>query len=275
MLARAEVHADRLMAIPSPNVYGHLDGIPGIEPAYQLPVVWIEPKDKAHALGMGYQVADCVSIVATHLTRVVRQVLDELLRHEDVHALQERLTALSPKLAAALEKACPAHIQHAVYKQLLREGVSLKDIVPIATALVDSSEATKDPILLTAEVRCALRRQICFALLGTQAEIKAFTLGNQLEQLLVGALNSARHGNKKVALDNFPVDPNLLGQLQEHMSHARDLMKQQGTPPVMLVSPQLRPLLARYARLFAAGLAVLSFNEIPEGKELKVLGSLG
>ncbi|MGE8396047.1 MAG: FHIPEP family type III secretion protein, partial [Comamonas sp.] len=78
IIARAEVHADKLMAIPSPNVYGQLDGIPGIEPAYQLPVTWIDPKDKAHALGMGYQVADCVSIVATHMTRVVRGVLDEL-----------------------------------------------------------------------------------------------------------------------------------------------------------------------------------------------------
>lgn len=275
VVAKAEVHADRLMAIPSPHVYGQLDGIPGIEPAYQLPVTWIEPKDKAHALGMGYQVADCVSIVATHLTRVVRNHLDELIRFEDVHAMSERLTALSPKLAAALEKACPAPLQHTVYKQLLREGVSLKDIVLIATALVDSAEATKDPILLAAEVRCALRRQIVNSTVGSVPEIQAFTLGNSLEQLLLGALNTARHTNKKVALDNFPVDPNLLGQLQEHMSHARDLMKQQATAPVLLVTPQLRPLLARYARLFAQGLQVLSFNEVPEGKELKVLGTVG
>jgi flagellar biosynthesis protein FlhA len=128
-----------------------------------------------------------------------------------------------------------------VYKQLLREGVSLKDIVLIATALVDSAEATKDPILLAAEVRCALRRQIVNSTVGSVPEIQAFTLGNSLEQLLLGALNSARHTNKKVALDNFPVDPNLLGQLQEHMSHARDLMKQQATAPVLLVTPQLRP----------------------------------
>ena len=271
IVAKAEVHADKLMAIPSPHVYGQLDGIPGIEPAYQLPVTWIDPKDKAHALGMGYQVADCVSIVATHVTRVVRQHLDELIRHDDVHALHERLNALSPKLAAALEKACPAQLQHAVFKQLLREGVALKDIVQIATALLDSIDTTKDPILLTAEVRCALRRQ----LVSTAPEIKAFTLGTELEQLLLGALSSARHTNKKVPLDNYPVDPSLLGQLQEHMAHARDLMKQQATAPILLVTPQLRPLLARYARLFAQGLQVLSFNEVPEGKELKVLGTVG
>ena len=206
---------------------------------------------------------------------MVRQHLDELIRHEDVHAMHERLTALSPKLATALEKACPAQLQHTVFKQLLREGIALKDIVLIATALVDSADTTKDPILLTAEVRCALRRQIVSGAVGTAAEIKAFTLGNELEQLLLGALNTARHTNKKVPLDNYPVDPNLLGQLQEHMAHARDLMKQQATAPLLLVTPQLRPLLARYARLFAQGLQVLSFNEVPEGKELKVLGTVG
>ena len=148
-------------------------------------------------------------------------------------------------------------------------------MVLIATALLDSVESTKDPILLAAEVRCALRRQILNSVVGPVPEIKAFTLSPELEQLLLGALNTARHANKKVLLDSFPVDPNLLGQLQNHMQHARDLMKQQGTPPVLLVTPQLRPLLARYARLFAAQLAVLSFNEIPEGKELKVLGTMG
>ena len=158
-----------------------------------------------------------------------------------------------------------------MFKQLLREGVALKDIVQIATALLDSIDTTKDPILLTAEVRCALRRQ----LVSTAPEIKAFTLGTELEQLLLGALSSARHTNKKVPLDNYPVDPSLLGQLQEHMAHARDLMKQQATAPILLVTPQLRPLLARYARLFAQGLQVLSFNEVPEGKELKVLGTVG
>lgn len=206
---------------------------------------------------------------------MARAHLDELIRHEDVHAMGERLAVFSPKLAAALEKACPPQLQHAVFKHLLRENVSLKDVVQIATALVDSAEVTKDPILLAAEVRCALRRQICHSLIGAQAEIKAFTLGTELEQLLLGALSSARQANKKVTLDSFAVDPHLLAQLQTHMQHARDLMKQQASAPILLVTPQLRPLLARYARLFANGLTVLSFNEVPEGKELKVLGSMG
>jgi flagellar biosynthesis protein FlhA len=106
VVAKAEVHADRLMAIPSPHVYGQLDGIPGIEPAYQLPVTWIDPKDKAHALGMGYQV-DCVSIVATHLTRVVRSHLDELIRHEDVHAMANALRPCRPSWPPRWKRPAP------------------------------------------------------------------------------------------------------------------------------------------------------------------------
>ncbi|HEX3141564.1 MAG TPA: flagellar biosynthesis protein FlhA [Rhizobacter sp.] len=275
VIARSEIFTDRLMAIASPTVYGQLDGIPGVEPAYGLPVTWITPEDKAHALGMGYQVADSVGVVATHLTRVVREHLAEVIHHEDVHALQERLAAMAPKLAGALEKAVPASLQLKVLRTLLAEGVSIKDIVQIATALVDNAEATKDPLLLAAEVRCALRRQIVNAIAGAQTELRAFTLTGELEHLLLGALNTARHGGKKVALDNFPVEPGVLTQLQTHMAQARDHMKQLAAAPTLLVAPQIRPLLARYARLFAPGLAVLSFNEVPDGKELKVVGTLG
>src|SRR6185436_7613133 len=102
VVAQAEVFADRLMAIPSPNVYGPVDGVPGVEPAYGMPITWIAPDDKAHALGLGYQVVEAPSVIATHVSRVVREHLNELLRHEDVPALIERLSAQAPKLAAAL-----------------------------------------------------------------------------------------------------------------------------------------------------------------------------
>jgi flagellar biosynthesis protein FlhA len=274
VIAQAEVFADKLMALPSPKVYGQLDGIPGLEPAYGMPVTWIDPDQKAHALGLGYQVVEAASVLTTHLSKLIRDHLPELLRHEDVPALLERLTALSPKLAAALEKALTHTQLLKVFRALLAESVSLKDIVPIATTLVDASEATKDPILLAAEVRCALRRQIVSGLIGNKPEMKAFNLGGELENMLLGSLNQARQGGK-VALDNYPIDPNLLSQLQANMPMAREQMKQQATPPLLIVMPQIRPLLARYARLFAPGLHVLSYNEIPEQREVSVIGTIG
>ncbi|MEF7615629.1 flagellar biosynthesis protein FlhA [Aquincola sp. MAHUQ-54] len=274
-IAQAEVHADRLMAIPGPQVFGEVDGAPGIDPAYGLPVTWIDPDDKAHALGLGYQVVEPASVIATHVAKLVRDHLPEIIRHEDVPALMERLGAQAPKLAAALDKALNHSQLLKVFRVLLAEGVSLKDIVPIATTLLENAETTKDPILLAAEVRCTLRRQIVAGLVGPTAPMNAFNLSGELENLLLGALNQARAGGAKVALDNYPVDPKLLSQLQTHMPIARDQMKQQAATPMLLVMPQVRPLLARYARLFAPGLAVLSYNEIPEQREVNVVGSLG
>ncbi|HJV02662.1 MAG TPA: flagellar biosynthesis protein FlhA [Burkholderiaceae bacterium] len=274
VVAQAEVFPDRLMAIPSPNVYGQIDGIPGVEPAYGMPVTWIEQGEKANALGLGYQVVEAPSAIATHLSKLIREYLPELFRHEDVPAMMDRLTALSPKLAAALDKALTHTQLLRVFRVLLAENVSLKDIVPIATTLVDSSETTKDPILLAAEVRCALRRQIVTGLFGQRTEMQAFNLGGELENMLLGSLNQARQGGK-VVLDNYPIDPHLLAQLQVNMPVAREQMKQQATPPLLLVLPQIRPLLARYARLFAPGLHVLSYNEIPENREVSIIGTVG
>ncbi|NVD99503.1 flagellar biosynthesis protein FlhA [Massilia sp. BJB1822] len=273
-VAQSEVFADRLMAIPSPTVYGQIDGIPGVEPAYGMPVTWIEPDAKANALGLGYQVVEPPSAIATHVSKLIREYLPELFRHDDVAAIMERLTALSPKLGGALDKALTHTQLLRVFRVLLAENVSLKDIVPIATTLLDSSETTKDPILLAAEVRCALRRQIVAGLFGQKNEMLAFNLGGELENMLLGSLNQARQSGK-VALDNFPIDPHLLQQLQVNMPVAREQMKQQATPPLLLVLPQIRPLLARYARLFAPGLHVLSYNEVPENREVSIIGTVG
>jgi flagellar biosynthesis protein FlhA len=276
VVAEGEVQPECLMAIPSPNVYGELDGIPGIEPAFGMAITWIEPDQKAHALGQGYQVVEVASAIATHTSKIAREYMSELFRHEDVPAMMERLTALSPKLAGALDKALTHTQLLRVFRVLLAEHVSLKDIVVIATTLLDSSETTKDPILLAAEVRCALRRQIVSGLYGKKKDMPAFNLSGELENMLLGSLNQARQANGgKVALDNYPIDPQLLSQLQLNMPVAREQMKQQHTPPLLLVLPQVRPLLARYARLFAPGLHVLSYNEIPENREVSIVGTVG
>ncbi|WP_280954813.1 FHIPEP family type III secretion protein [Paludibacterium denitrificans] len=99
-------------------------------------------------------------------------------------------------------------------------------------------------------------------------------MSEELENMLLGALSRAQQLGK-VILDNFALDPQLLQQLQLNMPVIREQMKQQTTPPVLLVTPQIRPILARYARLFAPGLHVLSYNEIPERKDVAIIGTLG
>jgi flagellar biosynthesis protein FlhA len=109
VVAEGEVHPEHLMAIPSPNVYGELDGIPGLEPAFGMAVTWIAPDQKGHALGLGYQVVEVPSVIATHCSKIIRDHLHELFRHEDVPALMERLNALSPKLSRRAGKGAEPH----------------------------------------------------------------------------------------------------------------------------------------------------------------------
>ncbi|AKP33126.1 flagellar biosynthesis protein FlhA [Yersinia aleksiciae] len=272
-VAGGEVHIDKLMAIPTAEQYGEVDGILTIDPTYGLAVVWIEPQDKPNALNFGYQIVDCASVVATHVNKVVRDNLSELFNYDDITQLHQRLESLSPRLAEDLAAALNFSQLLKVYRQLLIENVSLKDIVTIATTLVESANVTKDALLLTADVRYALRTGIVNGINGDDKNLAVYTINHELENMLLGSLNQAQQAGK-VVLDNFPVDPNILTQLQQNMPIIKEQMKAENHQPILLVTPQLRPLVARYARLFCDGLNVLSYNEVPDDMALNVIGTL-
>ncbi|ROQ25859.1 flagellar biosynthesis protein FlhA [Gallaecimonas pentaromativorans] len=274
MVSQGEVDPERLMAIQNGDVYGKLDGELTIEPAYQMDAVLIAVDQKAKALNLGYSVVDSATVIATHLGKVMREHLEEIFSHDDVIALGDRLKSHSEKLFDSLNAQLTPIQQLRVYRQLLADQVSLMDIRTIATTLVDSCELTKDPILLAADVRYALRRSLIKAAVGDKEQLVTMTLDDKLEQTLLKALNQAQAGGK-VALDSFPIEPSLLGKLQQVMPQLKDEMQRQGHSPVLLVTPQLRPLLARYARTFARGLKVLSYNEVPEKMHIDVVGTLG
>ncbi len=270
--AEGEVPADRLMALPSSETYGEIDGVLGTDPAYGMPVTWIQPAQKAKALNLGYQVIDTASVIATHVNKTVRNYIPELFNYDDITYLHNRLGSMAPRLAEDLGAALNYGQLLKVYRQLLTEGVSLRDIVTVATVLVTASVNTKDPILLTSDVRLAMRRSITQSL-ARHRELSVYTLNNELENLLLSVVNQAQQGGK-TSLDSVPVDPNMLSQFQTNMPQIQEQMKAAGKEPVLLVAPLLRPLLSRYARLFAPGLQVLSYNEVPDELELKILGSL-
>ncbi|MGZ0750863.1 flagellar biosynthesis protein FlhA [Kluyvera sichuanensis] len=272
-VATGEVHADKLMAIPGVELYGEIDGVLDTDPAYGMAIIWILPEQKAKALNLGYQVVDCASVVATHVNKVARHYLPELFNYDDITHLHQRLALQSPRLAEDLTQALNFSQLLRIYRQLLLEQVSLKDINTIAATLLESVVVTKDPILLTSDVRFALRRAIVSAINGERRQLSVYTLDNGLENLLLNALNHAQQSGK-IALDSFPVDPNILTQLQNTMPMVYEQMKAQNRAPILLVTPQLRPIIARYGRLFAAGLQILSYNEIPDESELDVIGTV-
>lgn len=271
--AIGEVHADKLMAIPGTETYGDIDGVLDVDPAYGMSIVWIDQSQRAEALNLGYQVVDCASVVATHVNRIARDNLPELFNYDDITRLHERLAAQAPKLAEDLGTAFNFSLLLRVYRQLLIENVSLKDIVTIATTLIESAAVTKDPLLLTSDVRYALRRAIVNTINGDKRKFSVFTMENQLENILLSAMNQSQQAGK-IVLDSFPVDPNILTQLQNNMPVIEEQMKAKGFAPVLLVTPQLRPLISRYGRLFSPGLHILSYNETPEDCELNVVGTL-
>ncbi|WP_319018126.1 flagellar biosynthesis protein FlhA [Gallaecimonas mangrovi] len=275
VVASGAVDPERLMAIQNADVYGKIDGELVMEPAYQMEAVLIEPTQKAKALNLGYSVVDTATVIATHLGKVMRENLEEIFTHDDVLELGERLKNISEKLSETLNNQLTPIQQLRVYRKLLSDQVSLSDIRTIATTLIDSCELTKDPVLLAADVRCALKRSLIKAAVGDKDTLITMTLDEELENTLMKALNQAQQQNGKVALDSFPVEPTLLGRLQQVMPQLKEQMQLQGYPPILLVVPQLRPLLARYARTFARGLKVFSYNEIPETMHIDVVGTLG
>lgn len=268
------IEPDRLMAIAVGETYGEIDGILGHDPAYQLPAVWIEHSNKAKALNMGYQVVDDATVIATHISKVIKTNLADLFNHDDVDAITQRLTQQAPKLAEALSAALNPAQQLKVYRQLLLDQVPLKDIRTIANSMLESSENTKDPILLAADIRYSLRRTLINLVAGQKNELNVYALSDELEQMLMTSLQQAQSSGK-IMLDSFPIEPNILAQFQQNLPLIKQQLKQQGMAPILLVMPQLRPLIARYARTFSQGLAVLSYNEIPENKQINVVGNLG
>ncbi|GAA0561472.1 flagellar biosynthesis protein FlhA [Rheinheimera aquimaris] len=274
-VASGRLNPQQLLALNTGEIYGQLDGEITRDPAYGLEAVWIDTNSRAKALNLGYSVVDLATVIATHAGKLIKEHLSELFVYEDVKQLNKRLANVAPVLAEALDKALSATVQLKVYRLLLREQVSLGDILTIASTLLDSSEVTKDPLLLTSDVRCALQRALVRQISGDKDELAAFTLDEKLEQTLQSALNQAMQTGK-VTLDSFPVAPNLLSQFQRNMPLICSQMQQQGHTPALVVIPQLRPLLARYARTFTQNsLAVLSYNEIPENLRVNVIGALG
>ncbi|MBY5947931.1 flagellar biosynthesis protein FlhA [Photobacterium rosenbergii] len=275
VIAQGEIDPERLMALAVGEVYGQLDGVLGKDPAYNLDAVWIEPANKPQALNQGYSVVDGATVIATHLSKILKEHLAELFCHDDVERLMERLGNSAPKLMEALTSQLNHQQQMRVFRQLLVDQVPIKDIANIASIMVESSEITKDPILIAADIRSGLKRSLTNSLVGSSKDFNIYTLSDNLEKMLLTSLSKSQQSGGQTALDSFPVEPTLLAQLQQNMPAVKEQLKQNGFKPILLVTPQLRPLLARYARTFAKGLVVLSYNEIPEDKNINVLGHLG
>ena len=273
--AEGELEPERLLAINPGEVFGELEGLPTHDPAYGLEATWIAEELQDEALSLGYTVVDPATVIATHLSKVIEESAHDLLGHDEVQQLLDKLTNQSSKLSEELvpKKMSTSQVMR-VLRELLVESVSISDFKTIASTLLEATERHSHPQMLAGEVRAALKRSIIHNLIGSNSEIPVVTLEEKLEQLLMQAWQQAQQ-NAQFTPDSLPVEPGVTEQLQTHLPNITKQLMSEGKPAIMLVSPQLRPMMARYARLCTEGMSVLSFNEIPENKDVVIVGKVG
>jgi flagellar biosynthesis protein FlhA len=265
-IATGELHPERVLALDPGRVFGPLEGLPGKDPAFGLDAVWILPTQRAHAESLGYTVVDAATVVATHLSHLVRERAAELLGHDEVQQLLGSVGKQAPKLVEDLTpKLLPLSVVVRVLQSLLAERVPIRQLRQIVEALLEHGAHTQDPAVLTAAVRTALGRFIVQELNGMAAELPVFTLAPALERVLQDSVSGA----------GAALEPGLAERLHTNLSECVTRQESRGEPAVLLVPGQIRAAIARLVRHSVPSLAVLAYGEVPEDKRLRLVGAVG
>jgi flagellar biosynthesis protein FlhA len=250
-------------------VFGDIEGIKGQDPAFGLEAVWIQPGQREQAQSLGYTVVDPNTVVATHLSQILQSHAHELLGYEEVQKLLDQLAKGAPKLVEDLvPKLLPLGTVVKVLQNLLAEGIPIRDMRTIAETLAESAARVQDAGNLTALVRVALGRMIIQKINGLKNELEVVTLSPELEQILLGSVQAPEEGGAGI-------EPMMAERLHQGLADSAKNLELAGKPAVLLVAPPLRELLARFVKHTIPGLHVLSYNEIPDDKQLKIVATVG
>lgn len=265
-VARGEILFDHYMAMNPGYVEEEIDGIKTTEPAFGLPALWITEAERERAETRGYTVVDCPSIIATHLTEVIKQNLHELLSRQDVQTLINNVNETHPTLIAELTpKLLSIGDIQKVLANLLKEGVSIRDLVTICETLADYATSIRDTDVLTEYVRQSLARAISKRLFmpGTN---KVITLDPAMEQQIMSNVQHTEQGSY-VALDPKVVQ-NMIAQLKREVSKLTSI----GLQPIILTSPVVRIYFKQLTEQYMPQLIVLSYNEVEQNVEIQSIG---
>jgi flagellar biosynthesis protein FlhA len=272
-VAEGEVYPDREMAINPGQVFGPLEGVKTVDPAFGLEATWIDASEKDKAQTLGYTVVDSSTVVATHVNHILAQHAYELLGHEEVQQMLDLLTKHSPKLAEELVPNTLSLSQLLkVLQNLLIEEVPIRDMRSIAESITNIQPKTQDIGVLTNTARMGLARLIIQSIIGNAQEIPVVTLDRALEQLLHKTVQQAgTDGN----LDSIALEPGMAERLQTSLGDMVQKLDSEGKPAILLVAAPLRMLLARFVRHAVPNLKVLSFQEIPDNKHITIVATVG
>ena len=264
-VGRGELMMHHFLAMNPGTAEDQIAGIAAVEPAFGLPAQWIEPANKERAEMLGYTVVDPASVVATHLTEVIRRLAPTILSRQDVQLL---LNSLKESYPAVVEELVPnlltvGEIQR-VLQSLLAERVPIRDLVTILEAIANQAGATRDPERLTEYARQALARSITAQLRGVDDRLQVITLHPRTEQLLATGLQSES--------GDLIIEPVQAQEFLTKLSTQMERVAQFGHAPVLLCSSRLRRPLRRLTERALPTLSLLSFSEVAPDTEVQTAG---
>ncbi len=267
-VARGEVLVDYYLALEPPNPTGQIDGIEAIEPAYGIPSRWILPENKEMAEIYGYTVITPLTVMLTHLSETVKQHAYELLGRTEVMQLVEHLKQTEPDLVA---DAIPNIVTYAglekILRNLLKEGVPIRDLGLILEAIVDAGTANRDIDLVTEQVRTRLSRTITRRFCEN-GQLRVVTLDAEVEKKVLAALTKNEQGVY------LALSPDIMQQIMSQLGELRKKFQELSQTPVVLTSQVIRVYLSRLIAQFYPDVYVLSFHEITSNIQIQAIGNI-
>ena len=265
-VSSGELLMDHFMAMNPGTAEDEIEGIPTTEPAFGLPALWITESQRDRSEMLGYTVVDPPSIISTHMTEVIKRHAHELLSRQDVQTLLDSVKSNYP---AIVEDLVPKQLSlgevQKVLCNLLREGVSIRDLVTILEALSDYASVTRDTDMLTEYVRQALGRAITKSFI-TPDNSDVITLDPQLEQLILDSVQKTEVGSY------LAIEPSVTNRIMQNLLNLVEKVVQLGKQPIVLASPMVRLYFKRLTEQSIPGLVVLSYNELDPSAKVRSIG---
>lgn len=266
-IAGTELYIDKYLAMNPGHIQEKIDGIQTIEPAFGLPAIWINEDQREYAERLGFTVVDPPSVVATHLTEIIKVHADELLDRQTTQKLIDNMKETHPSLIQDLIPDVMSVIDvQLVLQNLLREAISIRDLPTILETLLNKGRTIKDTTLLTEYVRMSLARQICLQFRSSDDSLSVITLSPKAEKDLSDALVDSQEG------PYIALDPIKTQKLMANLSKVITDVVNKGLQPVVLIAPNIRPYFKRLISRSAPNLVVMSYNEVVPSIEVKSVG---
>ena len=266
-VSEGEILFDHYMAMNPGYVEEEITGIPTFEPSFHLPAIWITEGQRERAESMGYTVVDPPSIIATHLTEIIRQYIAELLTRQDVQNLVNNLRETNPSLVDELvPKLLGLGEIQKVLQNLLREGISIRDLLTIFETLADYAATSRDTDILTEYVRQSLKRAISNKFFPANETTSVVTLDPKLEQEIMGSVKQTEQGAY------LTLDPAKTRAIMDSVGVETRKLEDLGKMPVVITSPIVRVYFKKLTEDYYKDLVVVSYNEVESNIELQSVG---